>query len=257
MKKLVCLLSIALLGISCSRDNENNNTKSEDLKLACNKIVNANSVVSPWGVLSRTTCKPGPGIDAPNVPSSSNKLLAYKSELNTANINTPAKNEKVKTKSVHFWFYGTNSQKLFKPVTYARVFVFDNDSEGNRKVETAKQQIQSGNHYLGFDSGVFKDVYPYVVININHKNNTNGSITTSFNLENEVKKSIPVGKRVFIQFIVQTSPTKPAPSTFATSKYAYCDFVNEDNQVYHHYKIDLSDTNLGYQGNQFYYPQTF
>ena len=31
----------------------------------CNKVINSNSAVNPWGVLSRYTCKAGPGEDAP------------------------------------------------------------------------------------------------------------------------------------------------------------------------------------------------
>lgn len=141
-------------------------------------------------------------------------------------------------------------QQLFKPTIYARVFVFD---DGDSKVQQAKTQVQGGNHYLGFDRGVFQGVYPHAVINISHKINSNDKVQTTYNLENEIKRALPVGKRIFIQFVVQNSPTTPLPAGFATAKYAYCDFLNADDNAYPHYKIDLSDSNLGYQGKTFYY----
>lgn len=70
-----------------------------------------------------------------------------------------------------------------------------------------------------------------MVINISHKLNTSGSITTSYNLESEIKKSLPTNKRIFVQFIVQSSPTTPVPANFDTNKYAYCEFVNADDDI--------------------------
>lgn len=139
-------------------------------------------------------------------------------------------------------------------MTYARVFVFEDNPTDIAKINAAKSQILAGNHYLGFDTGVFKDIYPLYVLNINHKQNpTTGNITSSYNLESEVKKSLPAGKRIFVQFIVQSSPATTVPTNFDTAKYAYCEFLNEDNNLYPHYKIDYSDSNLGYQGNSFFY----
>lgn len=246
MKKFFILSGVSLLSIISCQRSENSDLQEEEIvnSLNCNKTVNNNNVVNYWGVLSRTTCNEGPGSDAGAVSKNSQeKSLLYKDDLNS----------KATAKAAHFWFYGTTSQRLFKPVTYARVFVFNDDATDQAKINAAKTQIQSGNHYLGFDTGVFKDIYPYVVLNINHKANTNGSITTSYNLESEVKRSLPTGKRIFVQFIVQSSPTNPIPSTFNTAKYAYCEFLNADNSIYEHYKIDLSDSNLGYQGNSFFY----
>lgn len=239
MKKLILLCS-ALLFIACQRSENEDITPS----LACNRVYNSNSAVNYWGVLSRTTCKAGDGAETEIVSNpSGNRLLMAKSSATVA----------VKTKANHFWFYDTNGLKLFKPVTYARVFVFDDNATTTTLLNSAKTQITGGNHYLGFDTGVFKDVYPLYVLNINHKLNSTGTTTTSYNLESEIKKSIPVGKRVFIQFIVQSSPTSPIPTTFATARYAYADYLNPDDGLFPHYKIDLSATNLGYTGKPFYY----
>lgn len=231
---------MAMAIVSCRREMDNK-TDSEK-NLACNKTYNTSDVLNPFGTLIRTTCTAGPGTDAPNVPITEagvNSLLVYKSSSIAARI---------KTKSAHFWFYGTDSRQLFKPTTYDRIFVFD---ENDPKVQQAKSQVQGGNHYLGFDRGVFNGVYPYAVVNISHKTNKDGKVSSSFNLEHEVKKALPVGKRIFIQFIVQNSPTTPTPSGFENAKYAYCDFVNNDDNALPHYKIDLSDSNLGYQGKPF------
>ena len=65
--------------------------------------------------------------------------------------------------------------------------------------------------------------------------------------------SLPTNKKVFVQFIVQSSPATSLPTLFDTNKYAYCEFTNADNGIYDHYKIDYSDSNLGYQGNSFFY----
>ncbi|MDY6026219.1 hypothetical protein [Bergeyella zoohelcum] len=246
MKKFILLLGMATAVLSCKRagdaislDDEQNN-----LSARCNMTYNSNDAKDPWGVLIRTTCSPGPGTDVGTVDSAGkNSLLEFK--------NLTAK---TKTKAVHFWFKGTDTNKLFKPITYARVFVFDDDISGNQKITQAQQQVQGGNHYLGFDSGVFKDIYPDMVLNINHKM-VNGKVQSSYNLENEVKRALPVGKKIFIQFIVQKSPTSPVPSTFESAKYSYLVFTNEDNKAYPHYKIDLSDNSLGYQGHSFHYVQ--
>ena len=97
-----------------------------------NKTVNPNSAVNYWGVLSRTTCNPGPGSEASSVSKvANNSLLNFKG----------GENEKGATKAVHFWFYGTTTQKLFKPVTYARVFVFNNDATDQAKINAAKAQV--------------------------------------------------------------------------------------------------------------------
>lgn len=246
MKKIFLLSVFSVLAISCQRsaDEEVVNEEVNESSF-CNKTVNPNSTVNPWGVLSRTTCNPGPGSETSSVAKmAGNSLLNYEG----------GENEKSATKAVHFWFYGTTTQRLFKPVTYARVFVFNDDATDNAKIQAAKSQIQSGNHYLGFDTGVFKDVYPYVVLNISHKQNaTTGAITSSYNLESEIKKSLPTNKKVFVQFIVQSSPATSLPTLFDTNKYAYCEFTNADNGIYDHYKIDYSDSNLGYQGNSFFY----
>lgn len=246
MKKTIILLSVVTL-MSCERNDSGINIEKDlniNPSLQCNKTYNSNDAVNPWGVLIRTTCSPGPGTDVGTVDSAGkNSLLEFK--------NLTAK---TKTKAVHFWFKGTDTNKLFKPITYARVFVFDDDVSGNQKITQAQQQVQGGNHYLGFDSGVFKDIYPDMVLNINHKM-VNGKVQSSYNLENEVKRALPVGKKIFIQFIVQKSPTSPVPSTFESAKYSYLVFTNEDNKAYPHYKIDLSDNSLGYQGHSFHYVQ--
>ncbi len=244
MKKIILLSILSVFSVSCQRSADEEVT-NEDLNQSnlCNKTVNPNSTVNYWGVLSRTTCTPGPGSETSTVSVTGNPLLSYKSDINA----------KAANKAVHFWFYGTNSQRLFKPVTYARVFVFNDDSTDQAKINAAKTQIQSGNHYLGFDTGVFKDIYPYVVLNITHKLNSSGTISSSYNLESEIKRSLPTNKKVFVQFIVQSSPASSLPVLFDTNKYAYCEFLNADNGIYEHYKIDYSDSNLGYQGNSFFY----
>ena len=45
----------------------------------CNKVINSNSAVNPWGVLSRYTCKAGPGEDATvgNGTGRKNSLIRY------------------------------------------------------------------------------------------------------------------------------------------------------------------------------------
>ena len=248
MKRLFLLSAMALITFSCQRAESQQEEINPESSL-CNKTVNSNSTVNQWGVLSRTTCKPGPGEDATVVNGTGRK---FSNPLLVSNPNQSAKAGP--TKSVHFWFYGTTTQKLFKPVTYARVFVFEDNPTDIAKINAAKSQILAGNHYLGFDTGVFKDIYPLYVLNINHKQNpTTGNITSSYNLESEVKKSLPAGKRIFVQFIVQSSPATTVPTNFDTAKYAYCEFLNEDNNLYPHYKIDYSDSNLGYQGNSFFY----
>lgn len=247
MKKFILLPVIALALVACKRDAMSNNDDDNIIPIAsCDKTFNSASVLNKFGTLIRTTCQPGPGIEVlPVVPGTSGKGLG--SDITYyANSSVTAK---VKTKATHFWFYGTDSNQLFKPITYARVFVFD---ENDPKVEQAKAQVQGGNHYLGFDRGVFEGIYPYIVLNINHKI-VNDKLQTSFNLENEVKRSLPVGKRIFIQFIVQKSPNEVP--TFDNAKFGYCDFVNTDDKAYPHYKIDLSDAALGYQGSSFYYVQ--
>lgn len=246
MKKLILLTGITLTTlVACKREIQNEDNELTPVTM-CNKTYNSPSKLSLFGTLIRTTCKPGPGAEVVSLPTNSNN--SAKSDLLT--FSAPLKTlENTKTKATHFWFYGTDSQQLFKPITYARVFVFD---IGDNKVEQAKQQIQSGNHYLGFDRGLFEGIYPYTVLNINHRL-VNNKIQSSFNLEHEVKRSLPVNKRIFIQFIVQKSPNEVP--TFENSKFTYCDFVNEDNKAYPHYKIDLSDANLGYQGETFYYVQ--
>lgn len=245
MKKFFLFPVMALALASCHRADQQEQEIQEipEKALACNKIYNSITTLNTFGTLIRTTCKPGPGIEAPLLTgneSAKNPLYIYRSS--TAS--------KVKTKAVHWWFYGTESKQLFKPTIYARVFVFD---DGDSKVQQAKTQVQGGNHYLGFDRGVFQGVYPHAVINISHKINSNDKVQTTYNLENEIKRALPVGKRIFIQFVVQNSPTTPLPAGFATAKYAYCDFLNADDNAYPHYKIDLSDSNLGYQGKTFYY----
>ncbi|AQY22854.1 hypothetical protein [Riemerella anatipestifer] len=250
MKKLILLTGITLTTlVACKRELHNEDNELNELSpvAMCNKTYNTASTLNTFGTLIRTTCKPEPGIEVISVPANSNSQHKN-SDLITLSA-SPKTLANVKTKATHFWFYGTDSKQLFKPITYARVFVFD---IGDNKVEQAKQQIQSGNHYLGFDRGLFEGIYPYVVLNINHRE-INGKLQTSFNLENEVKRSLPVGKRIFIQFVVQKTPTEVP--TFENSKFTYCDFVNEDNKAYPHYKVDLSDANLGYQGNSFYYVQ--
>ncbi|WP_018674531.1 hypothetical protein [Riemerella columbina] len=248
MKKLILLTGITLTTlVACKREIHNEDSELKEITpiAMCEKTYNTPSVLNKFGTLIRTTCKPGPGTEVVSLSANGNNS---KSDLIT--FSQPLKTlDKVKTKATHFWFYGTDSQQLFKPITYARVFVFD---ENDPKVNLAKQQIQSGNHYLGFDRGIFEGIYPYVVLNINHRE-VNGKIYSSFNLENEVKRSLPVGKRIFIQFIVQKTPNEVP--TFENAKFTYCDFVNEDNKAYPHYKIDLSDANLGYQGSSFYYVQ--
>lgn len=243
MKKIILLSVFSCFVFSCQKTSDEQFVEDFNESSFCNKTVNPNSAVNYWGVLSRTTCRPGPGSEVSTVSKVHNPILFSKS----------IQASKAATKAVHFWFYGTTAQKLFKPVTYARVFVFNDDDTDKAKINAAKAQIQLGNHYLGFDSGVFQNIYPYVVLNISHKLNTSGSITTSYNLESEIKKSLPTNKRIFVQFIVQSSPITPTPATFNTNKYAYCEFVNADDSVYQHYKIDLSDSNLGYQGNPFFY----
>ena len=248
MKRLFLLSAMALITFSCQRAESQQEEINPESSL-CNKTVNSNSTVNQWGVLSRTTCKPGPGEDAPIVNGTGRK---DSNPLLVTNSTNPA--AKAATKAVHFWFYGTTTQRLFKPVTYARVFVFEDNATDIAKINAAKSQILAGNHYLGFDTGVFQNIYPLYVLNINHKQNaTTGAITSSYNLESEVKKSLPVGKRIFVQFIVQSSPASTLPTTFETAKYAYCEFVNVDDNAYPHYKIDYSDSNLGYQGIPLYY----
>lgn len=267
MKKIVCLLSLGLALANCKRADTTNssdlvdNTLPKNTPIAefCNKVYTTNNdEVNPWGVLMRTTCKPGEGEEVPVLsipPNTSNNQLnkLLMADISNSDISTFDTSNKVKNKAIHFWFYGTDSRKLFKPVTYARVFVFNDDTEGNQKITQAQQQVQGGNHYLGFDTGVFNGVYPTMVLNINHRTGKNGKLQSSFNIENEVKKSLPVGKKIFIQFIVQNSASAIKPGTFDTAKYAYLVFKNEDNKTYPHYKIDLSDNNLGYQGHNFYY----
>lgn len=244
MKKFILLSVFSVLAIGCQRsaDAETINDEASESSL-CNKTVNPNTTVNPWGVLSRTTCNPGPGSETSSVSKMNDPLFVSKGST-----------DKASTKAVHFWFYGTNSSKLFKPVTYARVFVFNDDATDQAKINAAKAQVQTGNHYLGFDTGVFQNIYPYVVLNISHKQNaTTGAVTSSYNLESEIKKSLPTNKRIFVQFIVQSSPATTLPTLFDTNKYAYCEFTNADNGIYDHYKIDYSDSNLGYQGNTFFY----
>ena len=266
MKKIVCLLSLGLVLANCKRADTINSADLVDNKLPnspittfCNKIYTTNNdTVNPWGVLMRTTCQEGEGEEAPIVITPSNnkqfsKLLISQDYKDISNGYVTMSETKIKKKAVHFWFYGTDSRKLFKPITYARVFVFDDDTAGNQKITAAQQQVQGGNHYLGFDSGVFNGIYPTMVLNITHKTGKNGKLTSSFNIESEVKKSLPVGKKIFIQFIVQSSPSSNTPAGFNTAKYAYLVFKNEDDKAYPHYKIDLSDNNLGYQGHNFYY----
>ena len=248
MKRLFLLSAISLMVIGCQRA-ETAEEIQPNVSADCNKVINSNSAVNPWGVLSRYTCKAGPGEDATIINGTGSR---FSNPLLVSNPNQSAKAGP--TKSVHFWFYGTTTQKLFKPVSYARVFVFEDNPTDIAKIHAAKSQILAGNHYLGFDTGVFKDIYPLYVLNINHKQNpTTGNITSSYNLESEVKKSLPAGKRIFVQFIVQSSPATTVPTNFDTAKYAYCEFLNEDNNLYPHYKIDYSDSNLGYQGNSFFY----
>lgn len=248
MKRLFLLSALALMAVGCQRTVTAEEIQP-NLSADCNKVINSNSTVNPWGVLSRTTCKAGPGEDAPIVNGTGRK---DSNPLLVTNSTNPA--AKAATKAVHFWFYGTTTQRLFKPVTYARVFVFEDNATDIAKINAAKSQILAGNHYLGFDKGVFQNIYPLYVLNINHKQNaTTGAITSSYNLESEVKKSLPVGKRIFIQFIVQSSPATTLPTTFNDAKYAYCEFVNQDDNLYPHYKIDYSDSNLGYQGSSFFY----
>jgi hypothetical protein len=220
MKKFILLSVFSVLAIGCQRsaDAETINDEASESSL-CNKTVNPNTTVNPWGVLSRTTCNPGPGSETSSVSKMNDPLFVSKGST-----------DKASTKAVHFWFYGTNSSKLFKPVTYARVFVFNDDATDQAKINAAKAQVQTGNHYLGFDT-----------------------VTSSYNLESEIKKSLPTNKRIFVQFIVQSSPATTLPTLFDTNKYAYCEFTNADNGIYDHYKIDYSDSNLGYQGNTFFY----
>ncbi|MDO4763109.1 MAG: hypothetical protein Q4A00_01840 [Flavobacteriaceae bacterium] len=265
MKKIVCLLSLALVAISCKRANSSLSMEEDKpinkpvLASLCDKVYNTNDTVNPWGVLIRTTCKEGQGDEAPLVenPNTSNshfdKLLLSKNTMDTGDLTTLNTSNKVKKKAVHFWFYGTDSRKLFKPVTYARVFVFNDDTTDNAKITAAQNQVRGGNHNLGFDSGVFNGIYPTMVLNINHKQGKNGKVLSTFNIESEVKKSFPVGKKIFIQFITQSTPTNPTPNTFNNAKYAYLVFKNEDDKAYPHYKIDMSDRGLGYQGHNFYY----
>ena len=164
MKRLFLLSAIALITFSCQRAESQQEEINPESSL-CNKTVNSNSTVNQWGVLSRTTCKPGPGEEASTL-----KLAGRTGNpLLVSDPNSTAKG--ATTKACHFWFYGTSSLKLFKPVTYARVFVFNDDATDVAKINSAKAQILTGNHYLGFDTGVFKDIYPLYVLNINHKQN--------------------------------------------------------------------------------------
>lgn len=266
MKRVISLLSVAILAINCQRATDS--VAMEDNKpiipntgntTMCNVTYNDINAVDPWGVLIRTTCSPSEGEEAPIVvtePTTNARLLASNNSLpddlyssdGLSTFNT----EKQKNKAVHFWFYGTDSQKLFKPHVYARVFVFNNDAEGNAKIEAAQAQIRGGRHVLGFDSGPFQGVYPTMVLNIQHKQGKNGKTISSYNFESEVKRSLPVGKKIFIQFIIKSSPTNTYPND---KSYGYAVFLNEDNKAYPHYKIDFSDRALGYQGHNFYYNQ--
>lgn len=247
MKRLFLLGAISIMAVACQRSAEDSSVNlPKDASAKCNKVLVTDfSKTNPWGTLVRTTCQPGPGVEAEDVPASAsaNPLLASARP-------SASSSAKPKTKSVHFWFWGSSTNMLFKPVTYARIFVFP---KGDARVDQAKAQVAGGNHYLGFDRGVFQGVYPYAVININHKQDAKtGKVTSSFNLENEVKKSVPVDSRVFVQFIVQFSPVG-LPLSTSPAKYAYADFSTADDGVYQHFKIDFDDDAIGYEGNSFYY----
>ncbi len=252
MKKLLFLCITGMLAlVSCKRaDNmAMNDNETDEQIIDCNKIYNPNSAVNYWGVLSRTTCSPSAGSEVSTVSQA-------KASANPLLVSKPLSNyeARVSKKACHFWFYGTDSQQLFKPVTYARVFVFDNDDqEADEKIAQAKAQILTGNHYLGFDTGVFEGIYPAYVLNIRHKITSTGNLSSSYNLESEIKRSLPRDKKIFIQFIIQKTPVEPLPQNWEQNKYAYCDFVNEDNDAYPHFKIDYRDADLGYAGNTFYY----
>lgn len=259
MKRLFFLGAISLMAVACQRADEggSSNDLNKDASAKCNNVLVTDfTKTNLWGTLVRTTCQPGPGAEAEDVPrsASANPLLDYNSSIRS-NLLAATSTSKVKTKSVHFWFWGSNTMRLFKPVVYARIFVFP---KGDPRVDQAKAQVASGDHYLGFDRGIFKDVYPYSVVNINHKKDLKtGKVTSSFNLENEVKKSVPVDSRIFVQFIVQSSPAYSDTDFVGgvgNARYAYADFVNNDDKLYQHYKIDMDDTLLGYEdGGDFFY----
>ena len=243
MKKVLFIFSVLVLMIACKKaDNANKDTE-------CDKVYNTIDAVNPWGVLMKTTCTESGGDEPETVALANGEPTLMNGGANVEGTIARA----ATTRSVSWWFLGTQSGKLFMPVVYARVYVFNDDATDNAKITAAQTQITNGDHYLGFDRGVFMGIYPYGVYNITRKQNaTTYKIISSYNLESEIKKTLPIDKKIFIQFIVQLNPLNVPATAFNSAKYAYLVFKNS-GAGFPHYKIDMGDYSLGYQNQSLYY----
>lgn len=253
MKKLFLLLSItSMVVLGCtaadSINDDDTNAGSDD---SCKDVV-LNAPDDYFGSVTSLTCNVSSGGETETV--NTGKYFGnIKAEL-PAGVTL----QNGSTTTTHFWFKGTSSAKLFKPVLYGRVFTFGNTAADSTFVNVnVKNQILGGNHDLHFDDGIFEGVHPYVTFSTSHNEftSTGTAKKSSYNLEGEVKRSIPHDSWVVIQFIVQPTDGIQENPLLTNARYGYAIYKHDKGKPYKHIKVIFDDDALGYEGNSEYYQE--
>ena len=254
-KNFLTLASMLFIFYSCNEEdiNENNNEKS--LKENKRPFVGQNFDYPDevFGTISALTYK-NPNLEELTETITTNKV--YFGKINRTLPNGVSLIEG-KTTTTYFWFKGTSSGKLFKPIVYGRVFAFgDSDADSIFVTRDIKKYLSDGNNDLHFDDGIFEGLHPYTFLTSHNETTEFGRPKkSSYSREGEIKVSIPHNSWVVVQFIIEKSPNSLINLKATNARYSYAIYKHTKGKPYKHIKVIFDDSAIGYEGYLAYYQE--